>query len=381
MLQIFVLSIHPAPYRDFVFQRLYERKRIKIKVAHYYKLDLGHKEWLWTSPPYPHFCSKFGKTSGSLYQLHFDILLQTASSTYDVIVIPGYSRLTSLFSILIARFRRKPVILVLDTIAERKSRGLLASFKRVIKKCLLGLCQGYWVPGVASARYLSGIGVDANIIAQGAYCLCPAKFKSQLEELKDSRKTLRMNLGIDQYSVVVLAVGKMMPFRRYDLLIRSWANLRQDTRKTLLLVGDGPLHSELMAFPEKRGICGVKFIGPCSSNELARYYAIADAYVHPGAEPFSTALELAAIAGLPILANNCVGYVYDLISRGAQPLIFQLDDTVDLTLKLETLTSVNYLKLAKSSLISKEAAAQRTPEWAAQELENLAYLTVNTKLK
>jgi glycosyltransferase involved in cell wall biosynthesis len=370
---VVVLSVHPAPYRDATFDSLYRRRQIDFSVSHYFSVDHGHTEWDWSTPNYPHLFSRCGKRKVWLSRLiHLDIIWRTAKQKYDILVVPGYSRLTSLFAILVARVRRKPVILVLDTIERHAGSGLFESFKRFLKQRVRQMCQAYWVPGFASTRYLLGEGVDSGLIAHGAYCLDAANLGRIIGQLKESRIGLRKDLRIDEGARVVLAVGKMTSFRRYDALISSWAKLKLMNPVTLLFVGGGPMFEQLILLVKSLCLSNVKFAGPCSVAELPKYYALSDAYVHPGVEPFSTALELAAIAGLPILANKHVGYVHELLERDAQPLLFDVESNDDLSNKLTILLSSEYQSTNPGEALAIVAAA-RTSDWAAREFESLVF--------
>jgi glycosyltransferase involved in cell wall biosynthesis len=50
-----------------------------------------------------------------------------------------------------------------------------------------------------------------------------------------------------------------------------------------------------------------------SIQELEKVYAMADAYIYLGWEPYSLALYEAAILGLPIIANSEIGAVKDCV--------------------------------------------------------------------
>src|ERR1035437_8768620 len=47
-----ILNVHPAPYRDHIFQRINKRSIVDCEVLQYFDIDHGHTEWEWNRPPY-----------------------------------------------------------------------------------------------------------------------------------------------------------------------------------------------------------------------------------------------------------------------------------------------------------------------------------------
>ncbi len=75
----------------------------------------------------------------------------------------------------------------------------------------------------------------------------------------------------------------------------------------LILVGDGPERPGIEERCSRRKIRNVKIYRELPFDDLKFCYAAADAYVHAGYEPYSTALDYGAIAALPLLTTTAVG--------------------------------------------------------------------------
>jgi glycosyltransferase involved in cell wall biosynthesis len=137
---------------------------------------------------------------------------------------------------------------------------------------------------------------------------------------------LRAEWGVQPGDRVVLHVGRMAPEKNYDLLFKIYAAMRAvDPRLKFVLAGDGPLRDQLIAdHPE------CIFAGFYSREEIGRYYASADIYVHASlTETFGNVLTEAMASGLAV-----VGFDYaagrQFIRNGENGLIVPIDEPASL---------------------------------------------------
>lgn len=108
---------------------------------------------------------------------------------------------------------------------------------------------------------------------------------------------LRRKWGVEGDSPVVLHVGRMAVEKNYDLLFRVYAAMRQaNPRLKFVLAGEGPLRARLQReHPE------CLFAGFFSRQEIGRYYASADIYIHASlTETFGNVLTEAMASGLAV---------------------------------------------------------------------------------
>ncbi|OYU31443.1 MAG: glycosyl transferase [Comamonadaceae bacterium PBBC2] len=108
---------------------------------------------------------------------------------------------------------------------------------------------------------------------------------------------------------IVLAVGRLVPYKGFDVLLRAAAALTPDA--VVVIVGSGPLQEELCkaaeASPEKGRII---LAGRLSDAELQALFARASLYCLPStyrAEAFGVVLLEAMAHGLPIVATEIPG--------------------------------------------------------------------------
>jgi glycosyltransferase involved in cell wall biosynthesis len=110
---------------------------------------------------------------------------------------------------------------------------------------------------------------------------------------------LRAAWGAGQDTLVVLCVGRLAPEKNLGLLLRAFEGLSARTAGArLVLVGDGPLRSELA-----QRCPGAVFTGQRTGEDLAVHYASADFFIFPSmTETFGNVVTEAMASGLPVLA-------------------------------------------------------------------------------
>ncbi|MCD4700153.1 MAG: glycosyltransferase [Phycisphaerae bacterium] len=115
--------------------------------------------------------------------------------------------------------------------------------------------------------------------------------------------------------VRIISVGRLVPERRYDLLIRAFAGIkRRFGSATLTLVGDGPSRNSLQLLADEQQLSdSVHLVGLVSPAEVPRYLLSSDLYVSPTSiESFGMAVLEAAVYGLPIITTQ-VGFAAKIV--------------------------------------------------------------------
>jgi glycosyltransferase involved in cell wall biosynthesis len=110
---------------------------------------------------------------------------------------------------------------------------------------------------------------------------------------------LRQSWGAGPDDIVALHAGRMAVEKNYPLLLQAFTAMRAaEPRLRCVLVGDGPLAPSL-----RRDFSWAAFAGFMNRDELARYYASADVYIHPSlTETFGNVLTEAMASGLAVAA-------------------------------------------------------------------------------
>jgi glycosyltransferase involved in cell wall biosynthesis len=136
--------------------------------------------------------------------------------------------------------------------------------------------------------------------------------------------------GARSATPLVVGVGRLVPVKRFDRLIRAVVDARRSAPELqLTLVGTGPDRSELEALVEELDAGSfVTFAGRVSDEELVSIYqsawAVASASVREG---WGMTLTEAAACGTPAVATRIPGHV-DAMAEGVSGLL--ADDQADL---------------------------------------------------
>jgi glycosyltransferase involved in cell wall biosynthesis len=126
----------------------------------------------------------------------------------------------------------------------------------------------------------------------------------------------------------VMAVGRLVPVKRYDHLIRSVALARQrHPRLALTIVGEGYVREALdEATREVDGADWVRFAGHVSDAELVELYRRAWLVTSASArEGWGMSLTEAAACGTPAVATRIPGHT-DAVVDGETGVLVERDD-------------------------------------------------------
>jgi glycosyltransferase involved in cell wall biosynthesis len=119
-----------------------------------------------------------------------------------------------------------------------------------------------------------------------------------------ARAAVRARLGLDGAAMVVGGLGRLVPGKRFDLLVRAVAGLPD---VVLVVAGAGPEREALRRLAECLGVAErVHLIGECDGPDVPALLAALDVFVSASEEEtFGLAVLEALAAGLPVLHTTC----------------------------------------------------------------------------
>lgn len=166
----------------------------------------------------------------------------------------------------------------------------------------------------------------------------------------------------------ILAVGGLREQKGFDLLFKAFADsrLRSETNAKLRIIGEGPLRESLEALAENLVIADrVDWVGVV--EDVQPHYLTADLFVLPSRwEGVPNVLLEALGAGVPCLVSDISGNT-EYVDNGVHVLVFKTEDVLDLTAKLDALSSADQVRseLSKNgrSLAMKLAEANTIDAW------------------
>lgn len=320
------ISMHPAPYRDPVLSELSKDSQIEFEVLSLYK-KTTHKEWDLEQPAYKNYFLKKPLRILNKIDIHLDIFNKFSCKKYDIVFIPGYWPIISLFIIFICLLNKSKIILSIDTIKFGKHKP---SFWH-LKSWIFHKANAFWIPGLATKQYLMDcFSIPKEKIFCGSYLLDKKSIEESILLSKDSRIKIRDQLNLTESDFLFLFVGKLIPSRNIKLLLDSYLQLfKINNSISVLIIGDGEQKQLVREYISKYPYSKIHLIESVNFKNLHSYYYASDGYVHPGCEPYSLALQEAVIFKLPILCTDGVGAAYDLVQDGENGIIISRMSTCD----------------------------------------------------
>jgi glycosyltransferase involved in cell wall biosynthesis len=130
-----------------------------------------------------------------------------------------------------------------------------------------------------------------------------------------TRSQIRHALGLPDRAFVVGTVCRLATFKRVDRLIAGFAHMQNNSQARLLIVGDGPLLSDLRSQAAALAIADrVLFTG--ARSDVPDLLQAMDVFVQSSyGEPFGIAALEAMTAGLPVLAFSDSGGVLEILGQ------------------------------------------------------------------
>ena len=190
---------------------------------------------------------------------------------------------------------------------------------RIIDRQLVHWCDKVIAVSEAVKKFnIENIGIPAEKIQVLPNCIDADRF--QPKNIADA-SSIRSEFGLKESDFVFGHIGTMRREKSHDILLNAFSDVRKKYPCKLLLVGDGPLHAEIMALSKKLGIAddvifsGIRDYVPAILNTL-------DVFVFPSRnEALGIALLEAMYAGLPVIGSNVGGIPEVIIDRDTGLLV------------------------------------------------------------
>ncbi|MFT3848105.1 MAG: glycosyltransferase family 4 protein [Propionivibrio sp.] len=125
----------------------------------------------------------------------------------------------------------------------------------------------------------------------------------------------------------ILAVGRLVPEKGYDLLIRAFARVASTFPDwKMIILGDGPLRAPITDWIDQAGLVGrVEMLG--ITRDVDAWFSRCGLYVHSSrSEGFPNALIEAMAAGAPVLGCDCDYGPGEIIENGVSGLLVPAED-------------------------------------------------------
>jgi glycosyltransferase involved in cell wall biosynthesis len=183
-----------------------------------------------------------------------------------------------------------------------------------------------------------------------------------------SRLRLKSELGFCDDEILVGNIARLDSNKNHAMLLRTFAALTNKwPQLRLVIIGDGPLKSQLSSMAHELGIAS-KVILTGGRPLAARYLSAMDVCCMTSyTEGLPNLVMEAMAAGLPVVSTRC-GDCIDLIESGVSGYLVSVDDDVSLATHLDLL-------LSNSALRSRMGRAGREKMRNDYSVEKLARRT------
>lgn len=379
--RLVILTEIIAPYRIPVFNALSRHEGIDLHVIFLAESDPELRDWLvykdeirFSYQVLPSWRPKFG---GYKLLLNRGLKAALKQAAPDVIVCGGYNYLASWQALRWAGGKRIPFILwVESTDQDFRSRNRVIEF---LKKRFMRNCCAFVVPGKSSFQYVKNYGAREPEIFTAPNTVDNALFARKAAVVRKDVAMHRQALQLPPR--FFLFVGRLVREKGVFDLLEAYGKLSPELRSAigLVLVGQGAAHTELALRAGQVDPGKVQFPGFVHRDQLAGYYALADAFVFPShTDPWGLVVNEAMSCGLPVIASDAAGCTADLVQDHWNGRVVRYGDVVQLTSAMEELGRDSTLRDVMGNH-SQERILRYSPEACAAGLAEAALSSKSTK--
>jgi len=195
----------------------------------------------------------------------------------------------------------------------------------------------------------------------------------ELAEYKDlpRKGSFRKKFRIPATKKIILYLGRIHWIKGLDILVKACYLMKKCGYRNFVLVivgpDDGYLHIIKRMVTQLRLQEFILFTGPLYGKMKLAAYTDADVYVLPSRyETFPMTVLEAYACGVPVIASDIEG-LKEIVVNGKTGYLFSLQSTMDLTTKILTLLTNEYLR----KRFSKEAVRLVRTKFSVEKAVNL----------
>lgn len=261
------------------------------------------------------------------------ILREIASSRPAAIVSGGWS-FPTVYAVLYGAAMRVPVVVQSDGTSHSERR--LSRLQSIARRALIPASGAFVANSGASRRRFIELGARPERVFVAPHTTDTVPFRAVAERQREHGK----RIGGRDRAVTVLCVGRLLPSKGLDLLLRAVAaaNRHGAPRIKVVLAGTGPERDRLMRLAHDLDV-DVDIRGFVDQRALPEVYGAADIFAFPTLDDtFGIVLLEAAASGLPLVASPYAGATEDLVGadtgrvvdpRDAAQLAYTLRELAD----------------------------------------------------
>jgi glycosyltransferase involved in cell wall biosynthesis len=279
----------------------------------------------------------------------------------DVVVICGWLHQPYCQLVTVERLKTAAFVMGMDTPWQDNWRQ---RFAPLVLRSYLKQIDRVVVTGERSWQYARHLGIEPGRIARGLYGIDYLNWVPLWEQRCQA-----------EWPRSFLFIGRYLPVKAVDVLVRAYADYRELVADPWALVccGQGDLQPLLA---DKPGIIDRGFLQPA---ELEGVWRCAGAFILPSRfDPWPLAIVEAAAAGLPIICTDVCGSAVEVVRSWYNGLVIPEDDPARLTAALLTIDR-SHDRLPLWGKRSQELAAPYATSVWVERWQALLHETVAAK--
>ena len=316
--RLVILVSHPIQYFVPVWREIAADDSIDLTVVFLTRVgvdeyhDPGFGESIrWDIPLLDGYRSHFLSRKTSLGGIELSIMPWLIRARADVLLLHGYSQLTNLLALVVAKLLGIKVLMRGDT--RLPQAGLSPGWKTSLKRFLFERFDGFISIGRLNASYYQALGVPQRKLHFSPIAVRNEFFAMSYIERLVAKDVMRKRLESPHDAIVILFASKLIKRKRAADLVAAFNVVAKSLPSVWLwIVGSGPEEAAL-----KEMVVGkdrILFLGFKNQSQLPQIYAASDVFVLPSEnEPWGLVINEAMAAGLPVVVTNDVGAAPDLV--------------------------------------------------------------------
>lgn len=366
-----------SPYRIPVFNALARDGRLNLHVVFLSETDAGLRQWRVYKDEigFSYEVLPSARIRGRRSSLLLNWKLRSSLEKFapEAIICGGYNYVASWEALWWAKNRDVELILWSESNQHdaRSGRGVVES----LKTYFLSQCDRFVVPGTAAREYLELLGAKTRDISIAPNAVDNEWFQARALTIREQSSGFRAKFGLPPR--FLLFTGRLVPAKGVFDLLEAYAELASEVRAEVGLVfaGDGESKEKLVRRARTISPGTILFPGFLQREDLAGFYALAEALVLPThSDPWGLVVNEAMSCGLPVIVTNLAGCAPDLVDDGWNGYVVALETPEQLSVAILSLANDSELR-RRMCVNSLERIQHFSPEVCA---EGLAAATLAT---
>lgn len=282
------------------------------------------------------------KDDGKDY-LCLDVIRVIKESKESLIIFDGYGPKTNLLGLFYCKLKRIDSIINVDGYpTDRKNSKII----NIVRRFVISKLGNYFFCGGENVKkYLISFGAEKEKIVVHNFSSISNNEILDKPLTKEEKYSVRRELNINTDKDIVLGVGRFVPLKRFEDLIRAIKRCKSDCE--LYILGGKPTKEYISLVDDAKNIHFLDFVLP---EDVYKYYEMSNLFVLPSeTDVWGLVINEAMAKGLPVISSDSPVAATNLVKENG--MIYKTYDVDELAKDIDyCLESDNNKKMSINSL-------------------------------